>query len=135
MAISGFCYPMKLHHSQTEGVSFGLGFAFCYPMKLHHSQTEGVSFGLGFAFCYPMKLHHSQTGDKGGWVDWAFCYPMKLHHSQTDRSRPSHPDLVLLPYEITPFSNLKLRIKCHHNTVISWNSYSLQYNKFNIVNQ
>ena len=52
-------------------------------MKLHYSQTEFVSY-----ICEPK-----------------FYYLMKLHYSQTCRHKKTQSFVVLLPYEITLFSN------------------------------
>ena len=76
---------MKLHYSQTmpNGQSFIP--KFYYLMKLHYSQTIPIDLRISNEFYYLMKLHYSQTGDD------VF---IKI-------------DGVLLPYEITLFSNLK----------------------------
>ena len=52
-----------------------------------------------------MKLHYSQTNFAFFLPPIPFYYLMKLHYSQTPFGRRTHIALVLLPYEITLFSN------------------------------
>ena len=52
-----------------------------------------------------MKLHYSQTINSGRVFARWFYYLMKLHYSQTCLHRKSKGVTVLLPYEITLFSN------------------------------
>ena len=78
-----FYYLMKLHYSQTKGSGENDNNSFYYLMKLHYSQTIEISFSTSLAFYYLMKLHYSQT---------IFSCQGALHR-------------VLLPYDITLFSN------------------------------
>ena len=55
---------MKLHYSQTGGIT-ELGYQmFYYLMKLHYSQTIASSLKSPVPFYYLMKLHYSQTSNK-----------------------------------------------------------------------
>ena len=53
-----------------------------------------------------MKLHYSQTHLLCFVFLITFYYLMKLHYSQTPCSNALHALSVLLPYEITLFSNV-----------------------------
>ena len=55
-----------------------------------------------------MKLHYSQTRCVQAQTVARFYYLMKLHYSQTSAGSSSSVYSVLLPYEITLFSNLQL---------------------------
>ena len=57
-------------------------------------------------FYYLMKLHYSQTNLTISLLLLQFYYLMKLHYSQTPASRKQGRRVVLLPYEITLFSNI-----------------------------
>ena len=52
-----------------------------------------------------MKLHYSQTVGNLELAKEAFYYLMKLHYSQTTPNLATFLVVVLLPYEITLFSN------------------------------
>ena len=54
-----------------------------------------------------MKLHYSQTAMPFVVGSVMFYYLMKLHYSQTKEDIGMSKENVLLPYEITLFSNLK----------------------------
>ena len=56
-------------------------------------------------FYYLMKLHYSQTRMRTVAVNVKFYYLMKLHYSQTCSDKAICQYVVLLPYEITLFSN------------------------------
>ena len=56
-------------------------------------------------FYYLMKLHYSQTIVISASLASMFYYLMKLHYSQTTVSPFGSTMTVLLPYEITLFSN------------------------------
>ena len=56
-------------------------------------------------FYYLMKLHYSQTALAADGASDTFYYLMKLHYSQTEKIAHYSAFLVLLPYEITLFSN------------------------------
>ena len=74
-------------------------------MKLHYSQTIiNISSNL-LQFYYLMKLHYSQTILSTFSSTLQFYYLMKLHYSQTPILIPHQGSKVLLPYEITLFSN------------------------------
>ena len=74
-------------------------------MKLHYSQTRFHHHNLQCKFYYLMKLHYSQTAFGIVTTLCMFYYLMKLHYSQTKRLQRCLDMLVLLPYEITLFSN------------------------------
>ena len=76
-------------------------------MKLHYSQTNGYTV-LGFnVFYYLMKLHYSQTiavvDVNSSYV--LLPYEITLFSNRVDDTLLFK--IVLLPYEITLFSNLK----------------------------
>ena len=52
-----------------------------------------------------MKLHYSQTKKLSYLIKLVFYYLMKLHYSQTELENILLSGIVLLPYEITLFSN------------------------------
>ncbi len=56
-------------------------------------------------FYYLMKSHYSQTNHLLIYTRRSFYYLMKSHYSQTDGSNKYATNDVLLPYEITLFSN------------------------------
>ena len=56
-------------------------------------------------FYYLMKLHYSQTISNSISIWLVFYYLMKLHYSQTFKNQSGEEVKVLLPYEITLFSN------------------------------
>ena len=74
-------------------------------MKLHYSQTSDLPANAISVFYYLMKLHYSQTVDDFGYDIYEFYYLMKLHYSQTNVVSGTVATAVLLPYEITLFSN------------------------------
>ena len=78
---------------------------FYYLMKLHYSQTTKASTKLHITFYYLMKLHYSQTHLLNPFTRLKFYYLMKLHYSQTTADFLTLISRVLLPYEITLFSN------------------------------
>ena len=55
---------MKLHYSQTNGLTATVGVVFYYLMKLHYSQTGLWYLSQYGLFYYLMKLHYSQTSNK-----------------------------------------------------------------------
>ena len=55
-----------------------------------------------------MKLHYSQTMKNPDLLQERFYYLMKLHYSQTTVKATELSTNVLLPYEITLFSNIWL---------------------------
>ena len=96
---------MKLHYSQTILFSFIYAHTFYYLMKLHYSQTSGMTVLMLNTFYYLMKLHYSQTFGSG-WYEQLFVllpYEITLFSNVVKRSEPIMN--VLLPYEITLFSN------------------------------
>ena len=76
-------------------------------MKLHYSQTMLYFVIVRKRFYYLIKLHYSQTLAGAGNTGIKFYYLIKLHYSQTNGAALIHNDVVLLPYEITLFSNMK----------------------------
>ena len=56
-------------------------------------------------FYYLMKSHYSQTAHPLRGLVRLFYYLMKSHYSQTIMGKLEVKNLVLLPYEITLFSN------------------------------
>ena len=76
-------------------------------MKLHYSQTDLTVEKAVERFYYLMKLHYSQTALAASSSSSTFYYLMKLHYSQTIIAMTIGIKAVLLPYEITLFSNLK----------------------------
>ena len=101
---------MKLHYSQTERGGCNYDSVFYYLMKLHYSQTSIPTLSLMERFYYLMKLHYSQTFVIYFAQASLFYYLMKLHYSQTEEGNIIRVTDVLLPYEITLFSNTKLYI-------------------------
>ena len=110
MGIIQFYYLMKLHYSQTRPSSCFQRCLFYYLMKLHYSQTFRSPIVKSCLFYYLMKLHYSQTCSAADHITGAFYYLMKLHYSQTTVPCIGFLQLVLLPYEITLFSNCRTRI-------------------------
>ena len=74
-------------------------------MKLHYSQTLTAVCNSVILFYYLMKLHYSQTVLIVLLSFVEFYYLMKLHYSQTKYLKEKYNSYVLLPYEITLFSN------------------------------
>ena len=78
-------------------------------MKLHYSQTQCYMRSPTKWFYYLMKLHYSQTFGSG-WYEQLFVllpYEITLFSNVVKRSEPIMN--VLLPYEITLFSNSTLQ--------------------------
>ena len=61
-----------------------------------------------------MKLHYSQTALAADGSNLTFYYLMKLHYSQTIIGIIIAMTIVLLPYEITLFSNYLINIKIYN---------------------
>ena len=111
---------MKLHYSQTILFSFIYAHTFYYLMKLHYSQTSGMTVLMLNTFYYLMKLHYSQTQCYMRSPTKWFYYLMKLHYSQTFGSGWYEQLFVLLPYEITLFSNVVKRSEPIMNVLLPY---------------
>ena len=127
VTLKWFYYLMKSHYSQTTSQHTQGYTWFYYLMKSHYSQTSlsivivAISFTTLWnhtilklwryyywrcrKFYYLMKSHYSQTIKQKQTASNKFYYLMKSHYSQTGMSRPWQAFIVLLPYEITLFSN------------------------------
>ena len=147
---------MKLHYSQTRGICITLSAMFYYLMKLHYSQTKSAVIFSPAPFYYLMKLHYSQTRNgkeiraisfttlwnytilkpgiycsdcvKSFTTLWNYTIlkptlsiialqevllPYEITLFSNWEFGSIMEKIVLLPYEITLFSNLKIENKMH----------------------
>ena len=76
-------------------------------MKLHYSQTALYTKNGFKKFYYLMKLHYSQTIAVTVGNGLSVLLPYEITLFSNENVGQWFKDLVLLPYEITLFSNLK----------------------------
>ena len=74
-------------------------------MKLHYSQTVSYSNKIVILFYYLMKLHYSQTDDTIVVTDVLVLLPYEITLFSNTLNINTFVHIVLLPYEITLFSN------------------------------
>ena len=80
-------------------------------MKLHYSQTSVFNLQELEEFYYLMKLHYSQTTAIFILLPVGVLLPYEITLFSNSNNKTNRCCLVLLPYEITLFSN----IACYSN--------------------
>ena len=83
---------------------------FYYLMKSHYSQTLKHIISLSTWFYYLMKSHYSQTFILYSAIQEVVLLPYEITLFSNNSTRIAVDNGVLLPYEITLFSNITYQI-------------------------